>query len=527
MGRSMGLQVMHAARRLLLLLGLFRCVAAMPGGHKSPLNGSWNTGFVEEGSVGKVWTYDRQVGIWGPSRSYLVENWQSGSWWNTRYYRLDLRGKTMSYTVDLSKVGCGCIACMYLVAMPNPGPGPNYCDIQPGHSWKPCVEVDLMEANSMAYHTSLHTQPWGGEMDGTCNAILGCVANIGGYERGPSGELSKELYRPGANKIDSSRPFQVTASFEYNGHLTVTLSQDGDVVPVFNRTLAGNPMGKGIPDDAAGKVASSMAAGGLVLVTSLWNGDTHWLDKSACSGQQWCNVGRANFRISDIDVRPSPTSTVTTVTTTMTGTTLTSTTTTSTTVTFTSTTATETTLTATTVTTSTTTTSTTTVTTSTTTTNTSTSTWHLPTLGPLPTLMPLATLPPVTLPPGWSLWAKSRLFKAFPTLFPEQIVQLPAEKAVLTKDGQDELGPSLTALAPALVRSVSVDLSRKVQASPPVARELPKAGLLRSMPLSVWLMLGIGTPCAAVVLRMALARRGAARRGAARQFVRVPNVGLE
>eukprot|EP00419_Tripos_fusus_P008029 CAMPEP_0172682900 /NCGR_PEP_ID=MMETSP1074-20121228/18477_1 /TAXON_ID=2916 /ORGANISM="Ceratium fusus, Strain PA161109" /LENGTH=646 /DNA_ID=CAMNT_0013501663 /DNA_START=27 /DNA_END=1968 /DNA_ORIENTATION=+ len=297
-----------------LLVALAPICSALPGAHWYDFEGNGNVGFVEDGSAGKVWTQGKTMGTFGSSRSYLVDNLGAPSWYQAQYHRFDLRGQTMSYTVDLSKVPCGCIACMYLVAMPNPGPGPNYCDIQPGKGFNQCLEVDLMEANSMAYHSTIHTEAWGTGEDGTCNAILGCVNNVGREWKTPQGNLTKDIYRPGARVIDSSRPFKVTSSFEWTGHMTVILSQDNDTVVLFNRSLGGNPMGTGVPDAAAKKVADAMANGGLVLVSSLWNGDTHWLDKAACGGQQGCNIGGASFTVSDLEVHQSPTTTSSTMT---------------------------------------------------------------------------------------------------------------------------------------------------------------------------------------------------------------------
>ena len=57
--------------------------------------------------------------------------------------------KTLSYTVDLSKVGCACNAALYLVAMPYHDKdtcGDYYCDASFPHCH--CPEMDIQEANN-------------------------------------------------------------------------------------------------------------------------------------------------------------------------------------------------------------------------------------------------------------------------------------------------------------------------------------------------------------------------------------------
>ncbi len=57
---------------------------------------------------------------------------------------------------------CGCLACVYLVAMPDPAKGDDgYCDmaenVRPGLGGGTCTELDLLEANNNAMQTAIHT----------------------------------------------------------------------------------------------------------------------------------------------------------------------------------------------------------------------------------------------------------------------------------------------------------------------------------------------------------------------------------
>ena len=142
------------------------------------------------------------VRLQGDSRAYLVKNHESDHPWRHEYQMLDLRGKSLSFDVDVSKVSCSVNAAFYLVAMKGQG----YCDIQ-SNPW--CVELDLFEANSHAIQVTVHTQRGIGG-DGTCNQ-WGCTTNWGELPRTYNNRSTAELYGPGA-EIDTDWPFRVTAS---------------------------------------------------------------------------------------------------------------------------------------------------------------------------------------------------------------------------------------------------------------------------------------------------------------------------
>ena len=88
--------------------------------------------------------------IIGSSRAFFAKLplGQRHSWDGVRYEKLFLLGRSLSFTIDLSAVGCGCNAAVYLVALPAPGSDRScYCDITYVSCGNPCVEVDLLEAN--------------------------------------------------------------------------------------------------------------------------------------------------------------------------------------------------------------------------------------------------------------------------------------------------------------------------------------------------------------------------------------------
>ena len=96
-----------------------------------------------------------RLGLRGNSRAYLRST--------KKNLALDLRGKTLRFTADMSRVPCSANAALYFVAMR----GDSYCDIQSSPS---CLELDLFEANKGAIQATVHTQEGHGG-DGTCNQV--------------------------------------------------------------------------------------------------------------------------------------------------------------------------------------------------------------------------------------------------------------------------------------------------------------------------------------------------------------------
>lgn len=67
----------------------------------------------------------------------------------TKYFTPNMLGGSLEYDVDLSEVGCGCVAALYTILMPSVEDNEDpfkYCDAnQVGGHW--CPEFDIMEAN--------------------------------------------------------------------------------------------------------------------------------------------------------------------------------------------------------------------------------------------------------------------------------------------------------------------------------------------------------------------------------------------
>jgi hypothetical protein len=284
-------------------LGSTAFIAAQPGpalAKPFPFGGSTRTGLLAHGEREYNDTVTdpehSMVTLRGVSRVYLVEDYSKTTWSEHKYVRLDLRGKTLRYTVQISGVQCDCAGCLYLSLMKDPSDdtGDNYCGIQTpkaGLDGGDCTEIDVMEANTKAFQTTLHTvhpKQDGKAQDGTCNDG-GCTVNWGNNSKSASGIDTSHLYGlqpPGL--IDTSKAFNVSASFDESGIMSTRLSQGEVILDQYNRSSASNPNANaeffptpsGIPDDAVRRTNESFAMG-MVLVLSQWGGFTklqNWLN---------------------------------------------------------------------------------------------------------------------------------------------------------------------------------------------------------------------------------------------------------
>jgi hypothetical protein len=98
-------------------------------------------------------------------RTYLGTKDGNGGFSPDMFYSPNLLGGSINWDMDLSQAGCGCNAAFYMVSMPgyNSSQQPDasqggdyYCDAnQVGGVW--CPEMDIMEANTYAWHMTPHT----------------------------------------------------------------------------------------------------------------------------------------------------------------------------------------------------------------------------------------------------------------------------------------------------------------------------------------------------------------------------------
>lgn len=203
-----------------------------------------------------------------------------------------LAGKTVTFTADLSNVGCSCDAAFYFVSMPGYGSngqptpgqwGAYYCDANDVNGvW--CWEMDVMEANKYALAVTPHkcSQKPGGYIS-SCDKA-GCGTNP--YYS------NKEAFGPSSSyKIDTTQAFTVSVNF--GSSIEVTLKQGSNSFQFQDCSNNG------------GYVSDMNEAFdyGMVLVMSYFGGsynDFSWLDgMTGCQG----NCPQDGYAIySDIEI---------------------------------------------------------------------------------------------------------------------------------------------------------------------------------------------------------------------------------
>lgn len=228
-------------------------------------------------------------------------------WEPSKIIQLKLLGKMISFTVDLSKVGCACNVAFYLISSPAHGPDgalspgngqdrqpPYYCDANDvGGQW--CPEVDIMEANTHAFQATPHK----------CNAPIN--GHYDNCDRGSCGRSSRDepdAYGPGASYvIDTRHPFEVRTEFvEDHGALTnmqTSLVQGDQHVTLHHAGCDAKYLSK----------LQGALADGMSLRITYWGDKAEtmaWMDQPPC-GAETCsgtNAGQAIIR--NISVGPRP-----------------------------------------------------------------------------------------------------------------------------------------------------------------------------------------------------------------------------
>jgi len=201
--------------------------------------------------------------------------------------------------VDLSGVGCGCNAAIYLVSMPQnraKGTCANdyYCDAN-SVCGVGCTELDLFEGNRVAWVSTVHVAD---DKDGEGYGY-GHYVQRREKQFVSSDERFECAYGPSPTcTINTLRPFSADITFSAAGEpfsFEVTLSQSGrSAVAGPIRYTAKPPKGTtATADDANAALRASLDAG-MTLVTSYWSGakkkDMAWLD-SPCLANEIADWG--------------------------------------------------------------------------------------------------------------------------------------------------------------------------------------------------------------------------------------------
>ncbi|CAE7225445.1 egl1, partial [Symbiodinium pilosum] len=208
-------------------------------------------------------------------RTYFSDVCRPGEFSNKRYTSLQLLGRRLRWTTDVSNADCGCNAAFYLTSLPqNPqvsGCEDYYCDANSVCGVR-CTEIDLQEANKHAFHSVLHLA-----QDNSGKGL--------GYGGGSSWnshrDWTREEYGPGGRCIDTRRPFQVEVGFPTDGQgrlraMTTRLSQGGSSCDLSAQVSAESYRFGGSSSVAELTRALSQ---GMTPMASYWSAqDMLWMD---------------------------------------------------------------------------------------------------------------------------------------------------------------------------------------------------------------------------------------------------------
>lgn len=263
--------------------------------------------FCAEGDQarGVTMTEDNKVmnlnyGVGGSLRLSLSRpSGTSGNW-----SFIEMLGKTLTWTVNLSEVPCGLNATFYSVVLAQ---GQGYRDACA--TFPSTTELDFMEANRYAWHTTLHR----GKNDCGSAPPLGTGGTVSTasdprylFHDLVGQAPSNALYGPGDTyAINTLLPFDASIQFHTeNGVLTavaVVLTQgDHAIGQSFTHSNEEYPGWL----ENLGKEIVCTPTSGNVLVWSLWTGNLNWLESPPCGrgSSPHCTDTSCQYTISDIQL---------------------------------------------------------------------------------------------------------------------------------------------------------------------------------------------------------------------------------
>lgn len=207
------------------------------------------------------------------------------------YMPFFILNKTVSFTVDLSKVSCACVFALYFTSLPAKAycgsdptsSGSYYCDAS-GYGGSYCPEMDLMEANAYGFTSAAHDCALNQNPSSTnyqkyssCSQV---ASNLFTYKNVTNASLTGQaVYGPG-KYINTSAEFKVAVKFQTTSgsltSITNTISQGTNVISYtwLNSTISSPSFMSSF---------STKLAGGMGLMFSLWGSSTGplgWLDNN-------------------------------------------------------------------------------------------------------------------------------------------------------------------------------------------------------------------------------------------------------
>lgn len=257
----------------------------------------------------------------GDKRTYMVAAnvWPPVSWADVTLLKVNFKDKTVKLRVAMSEVGCGCIAAAYLVNMnttneflpgSKKGTGPVYCDVQGPTNTSVlhpsqrqlCIEDDLMEGNTKAFQSTLHTAFTSGADCKDCNqwGWKSCANGLGTFVT--------DRFGVGASVIDSSRPFDMVASYDQAASKFIALKQGGRSLGVWNHSFVkdGDCTGTAVPGTCSNVLGKTFDDDGMAIVLSLWKdgsgGNMSWLNGACDAAYPVCDLDAARVEVVHLEI---------------------------------------------------------------------------------------------------------------------------------------------------------------------------------------------------------------------------------
>jgi len=223
---------------------------------------------------------------------------------NTHWTYFSLLGKTLSWDVDLSNVPCGLNATFYSVFLHDGNSYRDACATFPS-----TTELDFMEANRYAWHTTLHRGS--NDCGGAPPVGIGGTIQDPKYRFYDLNDIQKnasQLYGPGGSyTIDTLLPFHASISFECtSGVLTsvnIKLSQGAQ--GIGQSYTSSNEEYKGWLAALGTEMGAVTTTSGNVLVWSLWTGGLNWLESPPCgrNSHPSCDADSCRYTVSNTNIK--------------------------------------------------------------------------------------------------------------------------------------------------------------------------------------------------------------------------------
>jgi len=198
------------------------------------------------------------------SRTYLSDWCRNGSYDSSWYTVLRLLGKRLQYTVDLQGAGCGCSAALSLVPMYQreelSACDDHYCDAA-GTCGDKCSQIDIQDANQHAWHTMM-------------NSMLDDESAVEGL-----GAEARGLYGVNGSCVNTSRPFQVGASFPVDSAGVLTLME-----VVLTQGECSMPLRVNASTMSTARLSAALDAGMTPVVSYFSSG--RWSDEGTCAQRE-------------------------------------------------------------------------------------------------------------------------------------------------------------------------------------------------------------------------------------------------